>query len=109
MKKILGIVFISLLLIGNAFAKKPIIECSLFDGGNVVGKVIYDLNDSNKYKITKYDSGQIKWYHFADTGERMENFVNRITGSYTISFIEKNGYKHHFTGECKPGSLKQKF
>tara|TARA_E500000178_G_scaffold279426_1_gene279210 strand:+ start:132 stop:461 length:330 start_codon:yes stop_codon:yes gene_type:complete len=109
MKKILGIVFISLLLIGNAFAKKPIIECSLVDGGNVVGKVIYDLNDSNKYKITKYDSGQIKWYHFADTGERMENFVNRITGSYTISFIEKNGYKHHFTGECKAGSLKQKF
>ena len=109
MKKLLAIIILGLLWSGIANAKKPIIECTLVDEGIVRGKMVYDLNDSKKFTITKYDSGQIKWYHFTDTGEKIENFVNRITGSYTIALVEKNGYKHRFTGECKPGSLKQKF
>ena len=81
MKKLLGIVVLGLLLSGNAFADKPVIICSFLSlEGKWLGEHIFDLNVSNIYKITEYDSTGIRWYYFADTGEKLENSVNRLTG-----------------------------
>ena len=53
---------------------------------------LFEANTSNASKILKES-----WSQFS------------IPQKIQIALVEKNGYKHHFTGECKPGSLKQKF
>ena len=110
MKKLLGIVVLGLLLSGNAFADKPVIICSFLSlEGKWLGEHIFDLNVSNIYKITEYDSTGIRWYYFADTGEKLENSVNRLTGRIQYTVIEKNGSKFHYRGICYPHSFGQKF
>tara|TARA_R110000851_G_scaffold109544_1_gene231921 strand:+ start:5583 stop:5915 length:333 start_codon:yes stop_codon:yes gene_type:complete len=110
MKKLLGIVVLGLLFSGNAFADKPVIICSFLSlEGKRLGEHIFDLNVSNIYKITEYDSTGISWYYFADTGEKVENSVNRLTGRIQYTVIEKNGSKFHYTGICYPHSFGQKF
>jgi len=111
MKKLFLILVLGLLWGGSAFAnvKKPIIECTIKDADIIVGKVVYDLNDSNVNFLTEYNDSVIRWRSYTNSGDKKIHFVNRITGTYTITLIDPAGKEHSFRGECIKGSLKQKF
>jgi hypothetical protein len=109
MKKLLAIIVLGLLWSGNAYAKKPIIQCTIKDGNIVVGKVVYDLNDSKRNFITEYSESVIRWNSYTNTGDKKIHFVNRLTGTYSITLIDPARKEHSFRGSCVKGSLKQKF